>query len=206
MKHLACTFTILLSLLAFSGWAYSQDQNEIGLYIDHDDLSVYSISLSEPGLITLYLVLTQPYGDCDGWWDPVPLDSISGFECMIDLPVWDELVGYYIDIPHFNVFTPPIFALGFSEPISVVDGQVCLGSILVSSRAHDGSYFYLRPIPDHPSIDGQMSYGYWANPDLVCLEAMYPISGSHDDPVFAVNGEVVPAESETWGNLKAMYR
>jgi hypothetical protein len=36
--------------------------------------------------------------------------------------------------------------------------------------------------------------------------AMYPISGSHEAPVFVFNGVAVPVEEESFGSVKALYR
>ena len=84
MRCIATACTVLLSLLAFSGWAFSQHQNEIGLFLDPDDLSTTSISLTTTTPIYPYLVILNPYaGVPDYGIEPRPVEWVSGVSVMV---------------------------------------------------------------------------------------------------------------------------
>jgi hypothetical protein len=75
--------------------------------------------------------------------------------------------------------------------------------------AFDGatSLLYLRPVQDAPqSVPGEMAITDF-NDDF-SISVAYPVSGSHDLPVFGLftGGAVVPTEDASWGEVKSLYR
>lgn len=193
-----CRFAMLLIVfvifVAIGSAAMGEDRNELGLYADPNDLSTTSLELAAPAVIELYLVLTNPYLEDTG----EAVDSIYGFTCMIGVPENDIVFVFDSDSPFISVDQVPRLIVGFGAPVPVVDRQVVLGFILVLTAAKECSYYYLSPNPiSH--IPGHMTYSAMDATGEYGEYPMYPISGAYADPVFAVNGSVVPAESETWG-------
>jgi hypothetical protein len=166
----------------------------LGLYFD-----TYAVEYCRDGVTgptSLYLILTncsQPSG-------------ISGWECHVTYNLPPEVfeVGWVLPAGATNESTAPDFMVGLSVP---APNAPCIllatyGLLVFSSEI---IWFYVGPA-DTPSIPGFAAYAAGDNPGN--LIPMYPVSGSPDQFVAAVNYDCMPdsAQDETFGHVKAMYR
>ena len=212
MKRALFTIPAVCILLSGAGFcsATSSVQNEIGLFYDPDDLTSVSLREDIDPYETLHLVLVNPYfnfgKDNEIFPGVQPATTISGFELRIGLPAGQMAV--FIAVHDFQTIgTPPDFAVGFAEPVPVVDNQIYLGMfVILNINPTVVSEYYLLPVVARPSIPGYMAAASLIGPDDLELLALFPNSGSQDAPVFVINGAPVPVEAETWSSVKALYR
>ena len=184
LSALAALFMIAPS----NGYAQFVYQSMVGLYQDDSVLDVHTGTTPGFQSENVYIVLTNPYlnvGLAEGESGTVPVTQIKAFDMRLTVPAGHTLLGLNLPVSGTILGTPPDFAAGLSTPINVVDGAVTLGwfSIFVASTAP--AEYFLGPVAEGPEIEGHMAAVDGDGTSFM----IYPVSGSHDEPVFVFNGD-----------------
>jgi hypothetical protein len=212
---LVATALIALSLLASTVVvAEPTHPNELGLYTNVDGTGATGGFYEQYNEFVLYLVLTKPADTENG---EVPYPAIRYFECRLDFSPFGSLIktGEYLPATSVNLGeTSALYSegyleyiVGFATDVPVTNESVVLVTLTFLSLNDPGRIeVTLGPTRNYtpPSIPGQMAFGgAWPSDPRV----MYSVSGSHDAPVFIINGEeAVATEQMSFGQVKALYR
>jgi hypothetical protein len=192
-------FTLIAVMFAagLAGYCPAQDINEVGLYVDEDAMVPF-IDLTTIGMFDAFIVLKNPQTLAGE-----PVASIFGFEMLLS---YDSSLMFLASIVFptdaLNIGTPEEIICGFGHPVLVGSDNLVTLAMVSFLYISDQQFIYIGPV-SVPSLPGEMAY---LGEDYLDLFPMYPSSGSHEAPVFAVNGTVVAVEKESWGNVKALYR
>ena len=193
--------------------------NEIGLYTDPTGTS-FSTSVTPPlnTPFSVYLVVTNPINLAynDGLGTPPferVMTSISGFEAQIGF--WTGPVATAPTLPGLFVLSQAFngnairlgegneFVVGFAEPVPVsgVAAMMMTFSLMILDGNPKEIFLNTTSIPSLPGtmaiVDGSIQTNN--------LQAAIPSSGDLNNPVFLIN-IVMAAETEKWGDVKALYR
>lgn len=206
--------SLLFVLLPAAGASaqINHPHNEFGLFAvpDPDGCATAQIDVSAGSIFTAYLVLTSPWNDqLDR-----PVATIGGLEFRFVMPDGVALLG--LVWPPFTEASPSPdgnaieYLVGMRAPVT--GDSVVLATCTLLLETGGSGFFYLRPVSNAPaSIPGSMAFTDYD--DDFALLAMYPVSGSPDVPVFAVNWqgdlsfcETVPDEVISFGAVKSLYR
>ena len=201
-------FCILLGLAGAAGAQINQPHNELGLYTvpDPDGCATAQVDVAAGITFTCYLVLTNPWNEALDR----PVANVGGFEFRLGIPSDVYLISDDLPPCPTCFVTPPDYIWPASVP--VMDGCCSLVAFHLMSVTDEPRFLSLGPIQDSAqSIPGQMAFT--DQDDQYSLQAMRPISGSPDVPVFAVNWdgdlsfcETVPDAGMSFGAFKALYR
>lgn len=203
-----------LSMLAPSaGFAQFDYQNMVGLYADATDLTDHT-GTSAGGLMSLYLVVTNPYLNYDNdagtvFEGTVPVENINGFEATVTVPAGMFAVGVTFPPGGTNFATAPNLQVGYNGPNLVEDGVCVLAEISIVAGATADSHFYLNPLAIGSSIPGHMVVVANTGGTEQARTVGYPVSGDYANEVFTLNptgGGPVATETQSWGNVKSLYR
>ena len=216
MKYLLTTVVAASLFLFLVGicFAATNDQNELGLFYDRSDLTSVSHSDNVQSYETIHLILLNPYFNCsfiDNQYvvavGTKPVTNIKGVEIRVEHPVGQTLF-YSSPGGAMIIGQSPDYIIAFDDPIPVIDRQAYLGSFFVLGVQQTATNeYFLTPIGGYnPSISGHMACSSQLDDGTSRMHAAFPISGSHDAPVFVFNGAPVPTERETWSSVKALYR
>ncbi len=207
------TFLFLSVSLLLAGVAVGQinhAHNEVGIYAvpDPDGCASAQIDAAAWAHVTCYIVVTNPYSESRGR----PITTMGGFECRYVVP--DDV--YVLN----GTYPPGAFPPCFPEPgellfgcnVPVVDDHCVLFTLTLASTTGGPGFIYLTPVQAAPqSIPGHIAITDYD--DAYALQAVEPVSGSFDVPVFAINWdgelsfcETVPDEGIAFGAVKALYR
>ena len=194
-----------LSLLVPSS-GFAQANNQVGLYFDQNDLTTTSVTTGS-GYLSLHVVLSYPYLEDPYHVAPGPVAAIAGFELRLGYPDGETWLPFDGDGDGKNYAAYPDVIYGFLVPQLVVDNHCYLGYFTQVTSGGDDLGYYLTPLGTGPSGDtDDMFFAVEVADQIEELQAMFPSSGSHSEPVFVVNGTPVDAQSETWGGVKSLYR
>jgi len=204
----------LLIILALATGAQAQinhPYNEVGIYAVENPEGCAEAQIEVPfaTVFTCYMVLTNPWNETLDQ----PVANVGGYEFRLGVPADVFLLTASVPPPCPSCeWYPPDFIFAVDKP--VIDGRCLLVTFGLATMTSEPRFLSLGPVQDAPaSIPGQMAFlgrdGEW--PDN--LFAMYPVSGSPDVPVFAVNWdgdlsfcETVPDQGMSFGAVKALYR
>ena len=195
-----------ISLLAPSAGFADPFQNRIGIYTTADAAAAsYAATPNVP--FNVYLVAVNPVGATGTW------TSLDAFECTVTVThgvadmmfrLSEELapgainVGTYTDQYNFE------YQCGFATPVPIVNGfaQLAKWNVMVLSA---GAFNYFLTPADPSSVPGSMALNLTVagNADLI---GALPSSGAGNVAVFAINGTTTPVESESFSNVKALFR
>ncbi len=201
-------FAMVVSLLAPSTLsAEPTHPNEVGLYTNDDGTGATGVQ-GLLGPVELYLVVTRPTDTDTGQ----PFDSINAFQCRLEFSTVDNLafVGEvlppnsvnFVPDNHFNDGYMEYF-VGMVDDWPVTNDSVVLITFTFAQTAPGMVAVRLGPIQVYPpDIPGHMIISTSFGP----IMPMYPISGSHDAPVFLFDGEAVGVENQLFGSFKALFR
>jgi len=201
MKKLLFAVTALaaLSLLAPSTGFADGSYNQIGFYTDEAMTSVNAVADAPYATVPVYVVLTNPHNGTDR------LADIGGYEFGYVAGADLTVLSMTFSSDGIDVGAAGNHIVGLGAPLVVGDDfSVLLGTMSVLYGVTDGSAreFHLA-VTDPASIPGTMAI-IWGPSGT--LQAVYPSSGSYDDPVFSINGDVVATENIHMDEIKAMYR
>jgi len=206
---------VLFLLTPNPGIAEPTHPNEVGLYLNDDGTGATgTFVVGAP--VDVYLVLTKPTDVENG---NVPFNVVTGVEFQMHFnPVPSDLILLAtvlppgsIDIGRYKDISTGIleFIVGIPDnsAVSVIDEAAMLIKFTFLKLSTETTEVTLRPIPDSPSIPGEMAFLGGDQPwPPYSLLAMYSMGGSHEAGVFEFNGEAVDVESESFGTVKALYR
>ncbi len=213
-RWLTIGLVLVLALAATARAQINRPDNELGVYTAPDPVgcATAQVDVAAGGQFTAYVVLTNP-------WNAAldrPVSHLGGVEFRVEWPAglaplgmvwppgteaWPAWDGDAVE-----------FLAGFMIPPPVVDGSLTIVRFLFMASTADPGFIYLRPVALAPaSIPGSMAYTDYD--DGFSLQAMAPVSGSPDVPVFAINWdgdlsfcETVPDANASFGSVKALYR
>ena len=188
-----------LSMLAsISVAAAPTHPNEVGLYLAPNGYGATgTFVIGDP--VEVYLVLTKPTDTVTG----DPYATITYFECQLNFEPRGNLVKLEETFlgDHINIGNVDSIGSGFLQYIvqyvngePVIDEAIVLVHISLMHTASGVIEVTLSPF-DYASFPGQMSFFSVSTQ----YEAMHPVSGSHDAPVFIFGGEAVAVENESFG-------
>ncbi len=197
MKKLLVT----LAIVCLAGSAVAQvdpDPDGLGVYFDMTGEQYCTDFVG--GQMFGYLLMTncsQPSG-------------ISGWECHVTytVPAGDFETGWVLPAGSLNVSSAPDFVVGLGTPLPYAPALLLAtyGVLILNTSPMD---FFVGPC-NTPSIPGVPVFAAGDNPGL--LLPMQPVSGSPDLPVAQINplggcpGQVIEAQHETFGSVKAMFK
>ncbi len=212
-KSLLITVVFLVtSMLAGSvGLAEPTHPNEVGLYTEPNGFGptgTYIVGVP----VEIYLVLTKPADAQNGY---EPFAHVQGFELALHFepnPTGD-LFKLFEELPEGSVnvgdnsdinqgFLAYVVGISSSYPLMVTDESVVLMTLHFFKLSSSPTAVTLKPTSP-ASIPGQLAF---LGESYEQLRAMYPVSGSHDAPVFFFNDIAVAVENESFGSVKALYR
>lgn len=202
-------YTAYLSLLILLAFPLSHHVNAavpppgddlFGLYADdnfNDDASDENPTFAYGvGEVEVYVYLTN-----------VSAQAVGAYEFGLDFsgpgqpPIW-----LYDDLPPggINFFTPPEYVVGVAEPLFPDEyGHAIL--LVQHYFVVDSEPVYVTVTPiSVPSVPDQISYVDWF--DVNTILPMFSASSNFQDPIFAFNTGLVPAENSTWSEVKSLYR
>lgn len=199
----ALAFSLLLAaLLRTSSSAATADPNSVGLFYD-TAATIEEVSIEPSTMHVLYLVLLNPVNDdFEGGTRDVGL--VSGFECGLQPPSGDFVLGVDFPQPAVNVGSTSNLIVGYATAVPV-DGSrtATLASVRVLSFGNNREGYRLA-LASPPSLPGTLAYvdGEESGDNLV---AMMPVSGSFDRAVFCF-GDWKLREQAQWGEVKSLFR
>ena len=207
-KLLFVVFALVMVSLLTPGTGLAQFgfSNQVGLNLT-DDGTGLTCTLTVGAPVNVFLVLTKPTDVENG---EAPYTFVNYFECMLNFA---PAGGLYIleetlpptghntgDSAHIgDGYLEYIVGIGTDWPVT--DESVCLVTIQFMALVTTPIYVTLGPATVQ-SIPGEMSFMSIVGD----LRVMHPISGGTDIPVFTFNGHLTPAENESFGSVKALYR
>ncbi len=179
------------------------DDNQLGLFYD-TSATIDEIEISPNSTHSLYLVLLNPVNDSYDGGGVRDVDFVSGFECALEAPSGDILLGVTFPGQALNLGSTDNIVAGFATAVSVTsDRAAMLATISVLTMGNSPVGYRLMPTSD-PTHPNKMAYVDSEDPDDNIVD-MSPISGSHDRPVFTF-GDYTFEENAMWGAVKSLYR
>jgi hypothetical protein len=201
-------FAALFLLHPIASHGQQEYPNEVGLFLNEEGAGPHGVNTTALEPVTTYVVLLRPT-DVDGPGGPEPLDLVQAFEFTLNFDNPSPLAVGNIIIPGgaLNIGDISNFGLGYLEfiaalsvPRPVTNESVYLLSILFLPISVGVTEVTMGPVSS-PSLPENMAYLAGSE-----IYPMYPISGSHDAPVFIFNGEAVVVENHSFGSVKGLYR
>ncbi len=194
--------TIVLASLLSAGSVLALD-NELGLYYD-DSASIDEIEIADNSTHSLYLILLNPVNEDFDGGGTRDVDYVWGFECAIEPPAGDILLGVSFPTQTINIGDIGNIVAGFQTAVPV-SGQraAMLATFSVLTMGNNPEGYKLVPTIT-PSLPNTMAYVDYDDP-VGNLVNMVPSSGSHDQPVFTF-GDYTLEQVQAWGAVKALYR
>lgn len=195
---------LLLSFVALApspGRAY--DPNLLGLFYDAE-ATVDQIETGPNAQHALYLVLLNPVNDGYGGSGTRDVGYVSGFECGIEPPTGDFLLGVDFPVAAVNVGSADNLVVGFAAAVPVGTGRTAtLATLRVLTLGNNRDGYLLSPAST-PSIAGAMAYVDAEDTDDN-LVAMMPVSGAFDRAVFWFGNWNI-RQTAPWGAVKSLFR
>ncbi len=213
-------FCLICGLIVAPGFSSAEEvKNEIGLYTDLTAVHASTSIDVEPNVpFEVYMIVTNPFNEeftPDDCSDPIgrPINFINAFQYRLLLPeaglfmlsavASGVLDGRAVDPPDYGVLledgipvpeSRTILLMTFTFMVSDSDPK-----FLHLVQADDTSFSTLA-VYDFEEMD------YVPGCPRTATQKVYPVSGDSSQPVFGINARVVAVESESWGNVKALYR
>ena len=195
------------ALLVFAAWSavvYAQEgpecRNLIGIYTAPDPTPATAQVLAnyngDPGLITAYVVITNPYNAALDQ----PIAVIGGFEFRLVVPAGATIVAAELP-PLSNNFHPDPDNWLVGTNVPVAGGNAVLLTLTIAEFAGTPGELFLAPVSRYPSIPGNICIADYE--DEFSLSAAQPGSGDFALPVFGLyTGDAVrrqaPCGFTTW--------
>jgi len=200
-KYLAtkCLATVLM-LTALPALA---SDNILGLYYD-TEATVNEVSVAPMTTHSLYLVLLNPVNEDFAGGGIRDVAYVLGFECAVELPPGDMMLGVSFPAPALNVGTAGNIVAAYGLPIPVTGQRAAhLATLNVLAGGNNSLGYHLAPaVP--ASHANTMAYLDRDDPDDNIVD-MVPVSGSFAQPVF-VFGSRPADENLDWGAVKSLFR
>lgn len=202
MKSLALT-ALLAAVFNLPTAAVAYDPNLLGLFYD-TGATVNETPIDANTEHVLYLVLLNPVNDSYGGGGARDVGFVKGFECGIELPPGDFLLGVDFPVPAINVGSTDNLIVGFGGAVPVGRGRAAmLASLRVLSFGNNRTGYRLSPASP-ASLAGVMAY-LDAEDTADNLVGMMPVSGGFESAVFWF-GNWHTKEQAQWGEVKSLFR
>jgi hypothetical protein len=191
------------SMLLVPGATRASDPNQLGLFYDTAG-TVSEISIGANTQHALYLVLLEPVNDNWNGGGLRDVGYVAGFECGIEPPTGDFLLGVEFPLPAVNVGSNDNLIVGYAGALPVSGSRTAtLATVRVFSFGDNRAGYLLSPASPQ-SISGVMAY-VDAEDSGDNLVGMLPVSGAFDRAVFWF-GNWHPKENACWGEVKSLFR
>lgn len=179
------------------------EPNRLGLFYD-TAATINEIPIGPNTQHALYLVLLDPVNEEFGGAGTRDVGYVSGFECGIEPPTGDFLLGVEFPLPAVNVGATDNLIVGYAGALPVGSARRATLATLRVLSFGDNRDGYLLALASPPSIAGMLAYvdAEDTDDDLV---GMMPTSGAFDRPVFWF-GNWHTRETAQWGAVKSLYR
>lgn len=179
------------------------ETNALGIFYD-SEATIDEISIGANSQHVLYLVLMNPVNDAFEGSSTRDVRQVAGFECGIDPPTGDFLLGVDFPLAAVNVGSTSNLIVGFAGAVPVGSSRAAMLATLRVLSFGDNREGYQLALASPPSIPGMMAYvdAEDTGDDLV---GMMPASGAFDRPVFWFGNWHV-RENAQWGAVKSLYR
>ena len=197
---------VAISMLAPSA-GFAQWENRIGIYTDANATDDHIASQATGVPFNIYFVLTSPknadgsdIAQLDAFEFRVTVNGTAGtlFKLGQTLPTGSINVG--ADTDPFNAE----YAVGIATPVPVTGGLCSLLTWNCMTLTGGTYQFFLNPT-SVPSVAGKMAINTYVEGNATLVGCM-PSSDDFANPVFAVNGDVVAIENDSFGGVKALFR
>jgi len=205
---LAATFAAVTLLMPQIGQAQAFT-NQLGIYSDPLGTPASANFNATPNVaFNAYLVLTNPMNDTfDGGVETKrSITMVNAFECRVTMPTSSHFLNLGVTYPvdAINFGEGSYYIVGFAPGVPVTNNAVvlCTWELMVTDAAE---YNIMIGLARFPSIAGHLAIADAEDPQDP-LSPVYVSSGDFDSPVFSVNGSAVPVDTESWGDVKALFR
>lgn len=190
-------------LLARPSPGRADGANALGLFYDAE-ATINEIAIGANTQHVLYLILLNPVNEEYGGSSTRDVRFVSGFECGIDPPTGDFLLGVDFPLPAVNVGATDNLIVGFAGAVPVTSARAAMLATVRVLSFGDNREGYRLAIASPPSLPGLMAYvdAEDTGDDLV---GMMPASGAFDRAVFWFGNWHVQ-ENAPWGAVKSLYR
>ncbi len=199
--------TVIAFLAAAAQAQVNHPYNEVGIYTVENPDGCATAQIDVPAMTAFdcYLVLTNPYNENLAR----PVANVGSVEFRLVMP--GDMYLLYANVPpHYGFDEPPDFQ--YATDVPIIDGRGTLLTFTLMLATDEPRFLYLTPVRDRPqSIPGAIMFTDLD--DGWSMHVMYPVSGSFDVPVFAINWdgdlsfcETVPTQEQSFGAVKALYR
>lgn len=204
-RRCAAVLSLLLAtaLLSIPAPGRAAETNALGIFYD-SEATIDEISIGANSQHVLYLVLMNPVNDAYEGSSTRDVRQVSGFECGIDPPTGDFLLGVDFPLAAVNVGSTSNLIVGFAGAVPVGSSRAAMLATLRVLSFGDNREGYQLALASPPSIPGMMAYvdAEDSGDDLV---GMMPASGAFERPVFWFGNWHV-RENAQWGAVKSLYR
>jgi len=187
-----------------SGLAQGAD-NQYGIFFDMGATQV-NINTVVNVPFHAYLILLQPVDEA-----MTTVTEINAFEVSVRL---DNIASLFklaaVVVPPNSINAGDVsdmlaglkYKVGLANPYPVTDGKAVLIDFTFMKTDSAPVYIYLED-----TDTGPIQYSVpTADPDVSYLVPAFTASGDQGTPVASFNGSAVAVESQTWGQLKSLYR
>ncbi len=186
-----------------AGATLALDDNVLGLYYDAD-ASIHEVEVAPNSTHSLYLVLLNPVNEDFDGGGIRDVEYVSGFECAIEHPSGDMLLGMTFPTQGLNLGTPENIVAGFATAVPVSSQRAAmLATLTVLTMGNNPEGYRLVPTAAATHAN-TMAYVDSDDPDDNIVD-MAPVSGSFDRPVFTFGDYTVDRVAK-WGEVKSLYR
>ncbi|MCB1182470.1 hypothetical protein KDM41_03480 [bacterium] len=202
MKTRFAPIPIALLLVVLPAVVQASD-NQLGLFYD-DAASVDEIEVAPNSVHNLYLVLINPVNTEFDGSSTRDVSYVWGFECAIEAPSGDALLGVAFPTDAINLGTADNIVAGYAAAIAVSAGRTAtLATFNVLTAGNNPEGYRLSPASP-ASHANTMAYVDYEDPDDPIVD-MGPVSGSYDRPVFTFGDYTIERHLE-WGGVKSLFR
>lgn len=192
MRTMIPILALLLPCAAL-GDPIDPNPNGIGIYADVEGRA-NQVDLDAGVPMEAYVLVTraESFGE----------SSFAGCEFSIVIPSNVTIWGW--NLPQAGAFTfsdPPDFMIALSNPVPYADVIHVLTLIIVPDD-DEPAQFYLQGFQGPGGVD----YPRYMDSVGFALYELTPYPGGVGNMAFVINGDIVPGESASWSDLKALYR
>jgi len=192
-----CVFAVFALLFPQSGLAQWEPPGDdvLGMYYGPGYANYYMLGFGQAEPISV--ILTNVTGA-----------SLGGFEFIL---TWDTGVlvmtneGLQPGDLNYADENSGQYYVGLSTPRPVYTGNATLCEPMFFSFTEDPIYISVTHWEDNATLPGAIAYIEFDTPSMP--HEMFPASGNFEDPIFAFNDDgCIETESQTWSDLKLLYR
>lgn len=203
---------LCLLVIAYTAGAVTVE-NELGIYADLSATPEAASTTAEPFVMfEAYLMVINPYNyhyvSARGA-EPVEraMDTVHGFACQMLASDPNCVIAEVHPVVQATIDYNNQYHMFFDEPVPVPEDRIVHLATLSIMVLDDAPHaIYLGEADHWREPEHMMIYdGAWGWLDYDSCIA-YPSSSAYDKPVFGINQMVVSTDSESWGDVKSLFR